>query len=256
MGLVARGVSYRAGGRDLVHRVDLTVPPGEVIAVVGPNGAGKSTLVGLLAGDLKPHEGTVSLDERPIRALGPRERALGRAVLPQQTSLRFGYSVEEVVEMGRHPHLGRFSKISEEDRRIVADEMERAEVSHLARRPFPSLSGGESARVMLARVLSQRSRVLLLDEPAAALDVRHQALLMRVLAERAAQGVACLIVVHDLNLAARHADKIALMADGRLLAVAEPWTALAPELLERTFGHPAVVVDHPSCDRPLVVTAP
>jgi iron complex transport system ATP-binding protein len=251
--LVAEGVGYRVAGRDLVRAVDLEARAGEVLALVGPNGAGKSTLLGLLAGDLRPSAGRVLLDGVPIRRVPARRRARARAVLPQTTLLRFGFTAREVVAMGRHPHRRALRGDDEEDGRVVAEELARVDAAHLAGRAFPTLSGGEAARVSLARVLAQRTPILLLDEPTAALDIRHQSLLMRVLAERAASGATCVVIVHDLNLAARHADRIALLAGGALTAVGEPWEVLTERQIAEAFGGEVTVVRHPGCDRPLVV---
>jgi iron complex transport system ATP-binding protein len=173
--------------------------------------------------------------------------------MQQHTALRFGFSARDVVAMGRHPHLGRLRGLRPADHAIIDAALAQVDASHLATRSVPSLSGGESARVHLARVLAQATSILMLDEPAAALDVRHQAVLMETLRARAAGGAACLIVVHDLNLAARHADRIALVADGRLRAVGDPWAVMTPARIADAFGHPAEVIAHPACGCPLIL---
>jgi iron complex transport system ATP-binding protein len=221
--------------------------------VVGPKGAGKSTLVGLLAGDLRPSAGEVRLAGRPVGAYRPRELARLRAVLPQQTVLQFAFTVEQVVTMGRSAARSRLGP--EEERAAVRRCMADAEVLDLAARRFPTLSGGERARVTLARVLAQGAPALLLDEPTAALDLRHQGLVMGLAARLAREGRAIVAVLHDLNLAAAHADRVAVLCEGRLETCGRPWEALRPERLRRVFGHPVRVLPHPERDCPLVVPA-
>lgn len=261
-GLVARDVGYEAGARRLLDGVSVEVRPGEVLALVGPNGAGKSTLLKALAGDLVPTAGGVTLDGRPLHDYPARELALRRAVLPQQTVLQFAFTAREVVEMGRSPHLddargrGRRGKGRTGERvadRVVAEAMARTETGPLAARVYPTLSGGEQGRVTLARVLAQEAPVLLLDEPTAALDLRHQQLVMEVARELAAGGAAVLAVLHDLNLAASHADRLAVLCGGRLRAVDEPWAVLTEGLLSEVFACPIAVCRHPVRGCPLVL---
>lgn len=252
--LEALGVTHRVGARALVDGVDLAVDAGEVVGLVGPNGAGKSTLLALLAGDLAPHAGEVRLGGAPLRRPA-RELARARAVLPQAARLRFGFTAREVVEMGRSPHVGALGRLGARDHAVVGAQMERVEVEGLAERAFPTLSGGEGARVSLARVLAQEAPVLLLDEPTAALDLRHQQVVMRTARGLAAAGVAVVVVLHDLNLAAVHCDRIGLMHAGRLAACAPPWEALTRERVAEVFAQDVLVTRHPARDRPLVVAA-
>ena len=256
-GLEARGlVVQAANGRLLLDEISLCVEPGEVLALVGPNGAGKSTLLRALAGDLVPTRGGVFLDRKPLSSIKPEELAIRRAVLPQQTLLQFAFTAREVVEMGRSPHQGRGRRRSlteeERDDRIVDGAMARTETVRLGRRVYPTLSGGEQARVALARVLAQTTPILLLDEPTAALDLRHQQLVMEIARERASQGAAILAILHDLNLAAGYADRLAILWEGRLAALAEPWTALDPDLLSNVFECPVDVGRHPVHGGPLI----
>jgi len=248
-------VVFRAADRALVDDVSLEIRAGEVVALVGPNGAGKSTLLGLLAGDLRPAAGGVLLHGEPVSALSARALALRRAVLPQQTLARFAFTVEEVVAMGRSPHVGPLSRLQARDLDAVRAAMAGAEVVELAERRFPTLSGGEAARAALARVLAQEAPVLLLDEPTAALDLRHQEMVMR-LARKLARGArrsAVVVVLHDLNLASAWADRIGVMAGGRLVTCAPPWEALTADLVRRVFDHSVIVARHPARDCPLVV---
>jgi iron complex transport system ATP-binding protein len=248
--LAATDVGVSVRGRWLLRDVALAVAPGEVVALVGPNGAGKSTLLRVLAGDMLPATGRVLLDGRPIGEFRPRELALRRAVLPQQTVLQFAFTAREVVEMGRGPRRG------EDDEAVVATSLARTESSQVAERIFPSLSVGEQARVSLSRVLAQESPLLLLDEPTASLDLRHQQLVMEVARDLAASGAMIVAVLHDLNLAAAHADRIAVLHGGRLVADGTPWETLTESLLTEVFACPIAVTPHPVRGCPLVIALP
>jgi iron complex transport system ATP-binding protein len=249
--LEARSVSYRVGQAVLVDGVSLTLARGELLALVGPNGAGKSTLLRLLAGDLPPGGGEVSLDGRPLAAYRPGDLARLRAVMPQQTVLQFAFTALEVVLMGRSPHLR--GGEADQDLAIAEAAMARTDCLHLAERSYPTLSTGEQQRATLARALAQETPVLLLDEPTASLDIRHQELVMQVARERATDGAAVLAVLHDLNLAAAHADRIAVISHGRLAAIGAPWDVLTEPLLSEVFEHPVAVMPHPLRDCPLVM---
>jgi iron complex transport system ATP-binding protein len=251
----ARDLGYRIGHAVLLEHVDLDVERGELLAIGGPNGAGKSTLLRLLGGELQAFTGEVRLDGRPLGAYRARDLARRRSVLPQQTVLRFAFRAAEVVELGRSPFRGRFGGPHPDDRRAVESALARVEASAFAERSFPSLSAGEQARVSLARVLAQEAELVLLDEPTAALDLRHQELVMSIAGALAVAGHAVVTVVHDLNLAARHADRIALLSDGRLASHGTPWDVLTEETILEVFEHPVHVVSHPDLDRPVLIGA-
>ncbi|MFJ8055863.1 heme ABC transporter ATP-binding protein [Streptomyces sp. NPDC096142] len=237
----AEGVQVRLGGREVLHGVSVAVRAGEVLALVGPNGAGKSTLLGALAADLTPAAGVVRINGRPVGEWSAPELALRRAVLPQAATLSFPFTVEEVVRMGRAPHAGD----PVEDEIAVAEAMARAEVTGFAPRPFSALSGGERARVALARVLAQRAPVLLLDEPTAALDLRHQELVLRLCRERAHAGDAVVVVLHDLALAAAYAHRVAILRAGRVAADGPPGAVFTEELLSDVYDQAVEVFPHP-----------
>ncbi|MFD7320964.1 heme ABC transporter ATP-binding protein [Streptomyces sp. NPDC059875] len=247
----ARGLRVGLGGREVLRGVDTAVRAGEVLALVGPNGAGKSTLLAALAADLAPYGGEVRICGRPAAGWSAPELALRRAVLPQAAALAFPFPVAEVVRMGRAPWAG--TGREEEDEAAVAEAMAATEVAAFAARPFSALSGGERARVALARVLAQRTPLLLLDEPTAALDLRHQELVLRVCRERAAAGVAVVVVLHDLGLAAAHADRVGVLHDGRIAAEGPPAEVFEEELLSRVYRQPVEVLAHPRTGVPLVV---
>ena len=219
--------------------------------MVGPNGAGKSTFLHALAGDGRMTSGEVCVEGRTLRRWKPAELARRRAVLPQHTMLAFPFTARQVVMMGRHPWASRPA----DDEAAVTEALRRAGVEDLADRSFPSLSGGEAALVCLARALAQETPVLLVDEPTASLDVSHATQSMAVLRDLADAGRAVLCVVHDLNLAAAYADRVAVMAAGRLAAVGPPSVVLTAELLSAVYGYPLDVVPHPRRPCPLVLAA-
>ncbi|MFJ6723940.1 heme ABC transporter ATP-binding protein [Streptomyces sp. NPDC091281] len=244
----ASGLHVGLGGRAVLRGVDLPVRAGEVLALVGPNGAGKSTLLAALSADLPAARGTVRLDGRPVTEWTAPELALRRAVLPQAATLSFPFPVEDVVRMGRAPHPA--SPV--EDDLAVAEAMAATEVTAFAARPFSALSGGERARVALARVLAQRTPLLLLDEPTAALDLKHQELVLRVCRERAAAGDAVVVVLHDLGLAAAHAHRVAVLHAGLVAADGPPAEVFTEELLTEVYDQPVEVLPHPRTGTVLV----
>jgi iron complex transport system ATP-binding protein len=230
--------------------VDVTARAGEVLALVGPNGAGKSTLLGALAADLPAAAGVVRVHGRPASGWSAQELALRRAVLPQSAALSFPFAVEEVVRMGRAPWAGRPEE--DEDDSAVAAAMAATEVTDFAGRAFSALSGGERARVALARVLAQRARLLLLDEPTAALDLRHQELVLRVCRARAHAGDAVVVVLHDLGLAAAYAHRVVILRAGRAVADGRPAEIFTDRLLSDVYQQPVEVFPHPRTGEVLV----
>ncbi|MFE7977737.1 heme ABC transporter ATP-binding protein [Streptomyces shenzhenensis] len=241
--LSARGLGLRTGGAWLLRDVDLDLTAGSLLAVVGPNGAGKSTLLSLLAGDRPPTTGTVYLGALPVVTATPGDLARRRAVLPQRGVLSFPFTVAEVVAMGRAPWAGTAAEDDDED--VIAEALSATGMTGFTGRRYPTLSGGEQARASFARVLAQSTSVLLLDEPTAALDLRHQEELMRTARARADSGHAVLAVLHDLQLAAAYADEIAVLHAGRLVERGRPASVLTESLLEEVYQLPIEVFRHP-----------
>lgn len=232
------------GGRDVLRSVDLELVPGEVIAVVGPNGAGKSSLLGALAGDLHASSGHVALGGVELSQWSAGDLARERAVLLQQVTLSFPFRVEEVVAMGRAPWAGLPQQLEDDD--AIAKAITATEVEHLVGRRFSQLSGGEKARVALARVLAQRTKTLLLDEPTAALDLRHQELVLRTARNHAHVSGGCVMVVlHDIGLAAAYADRVLVLEGGEVAAFGAPGEVLESELLSRVYQYEVEVFPHP-----------
>jgi iron complex transport system ATP-binding protein len=216
--------------------VSLDVERGEVLTIVGPNGAGKSTLLAVLSGDRKPDSGSVTIDGRDVGGIRHAELARLRAVLTQENSVSFPFRVSEVVAMGRSPWARSIE--SRDDVAVVNQALDATDVAHLGERRYTTLSGGEKARVSLARVLAQHTPVVFLDEPTAALDLRHQEDVMRVAKIMAAEGRAVVVVLHDLSLAGAYSDRLALVSHGTLEAVGTPSAVLTAERIERVYGLP------------------
>ncbi|MGF6695093.1 iron complex transport system ATP-binding protein [Metapseudomonas resinovorans] len=242
------------GSKQVLTGVDLALQPGEVLGVLGPNGAGKSTLLGALCGEVPAAAGAVSLDGRALGDWNGPQRARRLAVLPQSSTLNFAFRVEEVVAMGRMPHdTGR-----ERDAEVIAQALHAADASHLAGRSYLALSGGERQRVHLARVLAQlwpggSGQILLLDEPTSMLDPLHQHTTLQAVRGVAERGVAVLVILHDLNLAARYCDRLLLLADGRPYVLGTPEQVLQAEPLKAVFGLEVLVQRHPERGHPLIV---
>ena len=252
--LTAENLEVRRDARCVLQGIGLQLRAGEIFGVLGPNGAGKSTLLGALCGELAISTGQVLLADRPLHEWPSRERAQRLAVLPQQSSLSFGFRVEEVVAMGRLPH-GEGRKA---DLRVVGQALAAADASHLQGRSYLTLSGGERQRVHLARVLAQlwpgaEGQVLLLDEPTAALDPLHQHSILQAVRGFAEQGAAVLVILHDLNLAARYCDRLMLLHEGRAHLQGSVDEVLQAQPLHDVFGLDVLVQRHPERGHPLVV---
>jgi iron complex transport system ATP-binding protein len=253
--LQVEGLHLRRGSNDVLHGIDLHLSPGQVVGVLGPNGAGKSSLLGVLCGELAPDRGQVTLQGQPLADWAGQERARRLAVLPQVSSLGFSFKVEEVVAMGRMPH----DTGQRRDAEIVEEALQAADASHLVGRSYLALSGGERQRVHLARVLAQlwpgeKGTTLLLDEPTSMLDPLHQHTTLEAVRRFADCGAAVLVILHDLNLAARYCDRILLLESGRCHALATPPEVLTPASLKAVFGIDVLVQAHPERGHPLIIT--
>ncbi|HEY8120553.1 MAG TPA: ABC transporter ATP-binding protein [Myxococcota bacterium] len=249
--LALEDVSLAQRERPVLSGASLSLAFGEVLVLAGRNGAGKTTLLRIATGLVAPDAGRVLLEGRPLAAHSRREIARSLALVPQDTSVPFPFRVEEVVLLGRAPHLGAFGFESREDRRIAGACMERLGIGALAQRSILELSGGERQLAMIARALAQTPRILLLDEPVAHLDLAHRLALEELLRSLAREGKAALLVSHDLAGAARVADRIALLANGRVLACGTPREALRPALMSEAFGVDAQLVE--TSEGPVVV---
>ena len=253
--LVTKELSYQIKGKWLLSGVTLRTEPGELLAVLGPNGAGKSTLIRLISGEWPTQQGEIRWLGDDLTRLRTDELARLRAVLTQKVHMSHAFPAREVVLMGRYPHFKR--QPSAEDWAMVDACMDRTETWDFADRNYQTLSGGEQQRVQLARALAQVSQaggpfLLLLDEPLNNLDIRHQHALMQEAQRFARQGHVVLLVMHDLNLAARFADRILLLKAGRQQALGPPHQVLTEAHLTHTYDFPMQVMAHPTQGFPVV----
>ena len=249
--LRATDAHVRLGGRLALAGIDVVVAPGVLTIVVGPNGASKTTLLRALAGLVPLARGTIMVGPTPLKALPATERARTIAYLPQGGSIAWPIPVASVVALGRMPYGERGASLPEAGRSAVMEAMRSVGLEAFATRPASELSGGERARVLLARALATEAPILLADEPVAALDPRHQLLALEVLRGRAHAGATVLAVMHDLGLAARFADRILVMREGKLAAEGPPRDVLTPAQLAASFGVEATVTER---DNTVVLT--
>ncbi|MET4696501.1 heme ABC transporter ATP-binding protein [Endozoicomonas lisbonensis] len=256
MSLDVQNATVNVGSKTLLDNVSLRVEPGQVVTVLGPNGAGKSTLLKVACGERSLSSGKVLLNHREHWDL--RQKALMLGVLPQSSSLSFPFTVQEVVLLGRTP----CSSNRQENLSIVERALNKVDACHLSHRQYTTLSGGERQRVHMARVLAQiwdrcdsGDRFLLLDEPTSALDPAHQQLTLQIARQQAdEQGLGVMVILHDLNLAARYSDQLVILQNGRVAAQGGPWNVLSPEMVYSVFNIHISVSDHPEHHCPLVIT--
>jgi cobalamin transport system ATP-binding protein len=233
--LALHNTGVAINGRWLIRGATVALRAGEVTAFLGPNGSGKTTLLRVLAGLLAPSEGHVTLHGHDLRSFARRALAQRIAFVPQDTHVSVAFTVREVVEMGRHPHLRRFERLRQHDQAIVDDALRRADVWHLATRPVLELSSGERQRVIIARSLATQADVLLLDEPTASLDIAHALDVLDLCQQLAREGKTIGLAIHDINAAARYATHLVLLSAGRLVIQGKPEAVLHAAQLNRVF---------------------
>jgi iron complex transport system ATP-binding protein len=248
------GASVGYHDRPILRDISLVAEPGEVLAVVGPNSVGKSTLIKGASGILPLFKGTISVGDKDLHQIPPEERARLVAVVPQAVNLPAAFTAFDVVMLGRTPYLRWLGREGEADRNLAIEAMRRTSTLELADRPVGELSGGEQQRVMIARSLTQASKVLLLDEPTAHLDLKHQDEILKLVRSLADdERLTVLITLHDLNLVARYADRVALLSAGKVRSVGLPAEVLVPEELATVYGIALHVAPHPLSGTPLVL---
>lgn len=245
MRISVKDLGFAYDGRPILEGIYLEVEEGEILALVGPNGSGKTTLLRNIAGVLKPRSGVVYLDFKELREFTPRELARRLGALEQERQVGFNFTVQELVELGRLPHLGRLERLRPRDREAVRRALALTHVAEFAARPIGELSGGERQRVFLAIALAQEPEVLLLDEPTAHLDINYQIELLEIVRQRAGEGLTVVMALHDLNLAAYYADRVALLHRGRVAALGEPEEVLTAQNIKEAFGAEVAVGRNP-----------
>ncbi|WP_407836824.1 ABC transporter ATP-binding protein [Streptomyces sp. DSM 116496] len=251
--LAAKGVTVGYGDRTVIDSLDVTIPQGVVTTIIGPNGCGKSTLLRTLSRLLKPTSGSVVLDGEDIARLRTRDVAKKLGLLPQAPVAPEGLTVADLVARGRHPHQSWLRQWSSDDASVVERALAMTGVADLADRPVDALSGGQRQRVWISMTLAQGTDLLLLDEPTTYLDLAHAVDVLDLVDDLHESGCTVVMVLHDLNLAARYSDNLIVMKDGSVLAQGHPREVLTAELLHEAFGLRAMVIDDPVGDRPLVV---
>ena len=242
MSLAAFDLVYGYHERIIGRDIALSLARGEVLALLGPNGSGKTTLLKTLLGLLPARGGTLLLDDRPLAALSPPQRARALGYVPQAHAGTFAFTVETVVLMGRSAHAGLFAAPSPRDHAVTAAMLERLGIARLAQRPYTEISGGERQLVLIARALAQEPAYVVLDEPTASLDFGNQGRVMQEIRRLAAEGLGVLFTTHDPNQALRHADRVMMIRDGQAIASGAAADLLTPERLEQLYGVPIETV--------------
>ncbi|EPR77571.1 ABC-type Fe3+-siderophore transport system, ATPase component [Leifsonia rubra CMS 76R] len=252
--LRADSVTLNYGGRDIVSNLSLAIPGGKVTVIVGANACGKSTLLRGLSRLLRPASGHVMLDGRDIHALPSKEVAQVVGILPQSPIAPEGITVRDLVARGRYPHQGWFQQWSTADDVAVQRALAATDTAELASRRIDELSGGQRQRVWIAMALSQDPDILLLDEPTTFLDVRHQLDALNVLADlNRERGTTIVMVLHELNLAARYADHMVLMSEGRIIAEGTPTEVMTADRMREAFGLESQIIADPVSHSPMVI---
>jgi iron complex transport system ATP-binding protein len=247
-------VAVRFGDRAAVDGVSIEIPRGEITAIVGPNGCGKSTLLRTMARLLTPSSGSVHLDGENVHGINPRTFATRVALLPQGPTAPDNLTVADLVARGRDPYRRWYDQWSRADEAVIAEALERTGMAELAERPLESLSGGQRQRAWIALALAQQTDVLLLDEPTTFLDIAHQLeVLDTIRTLHSEHGVTVVMVLHDLSLAARYADNLLAMRDGRLIAAGTVHTVVTPAILRDVFGVECTVLEDTESGRPVVI---
>ncbi|MEX1376991.1 MAG: heme ABC transporter ATP-binding protein [Eubacteriales bacterium] len=222
--------------RNAIDTINLSIEQGEIFTIIGPNGSGKSTLLKCISGYLNSDSGTIDVNGKNIKKCTAKEIAKTMALMQQHFALDYDFTVMEVVLMGRNPHIKRLKSESKDDYEIANESLKKAEIYHLKSRNITTLSGGEWQRMILARALCQQSSIMLLDEPVAGLDIKHQINLMSIVAKLSKQNkISAVCVLHDLNLANNYSDKIALLKNGKIYTVGKPDDVMTVENLEYVY---------------------
>ena len=252
--ITADNISCGYGDNAVIKRLSLTVEEASFIGVIGPNGSGKSTLVKALTAVLPLMEGGVRLLGKDIQKMSTRQIARSVAVIPQETSIFFPFTIEEIVGMGRHPHVGRFRRISNQDLDIVEQAMQYTDTLHLRDRCINNISGGERQRAVIARALAQQPRVLFLDEPTSHLDINHQVEIFDLMKKlNREQRLTVFAVTHDLNLCAEYCQFVYILKDGAIAGSGTPGQILTGDTIKSVYGAEVEILTNPRSGSPIIV---
>jgi iron complex transport system ATP-binding protein len=250
MSLELTGLSVDIAGKRIVRDIDISVPTGSFVGLLGPNGSGKSTILKAVYRVNRPAEGQVLLDRADLLAMRPRDAARRVAVVAQESTVEFDFTVQEMVMIGRTPHKRAFESDDHSDRTIVERAIDRVGCNHLVDRRFNSLSGGEKQRVLIARAIAQEADHLILDEPTNQLDIRYQVEILELVS---GLDVTVLAALHDLSLAALFCESVYLIADGRIVAAGTPAQVITAEIVQHAYGADVLVVEHPETGTPHLI---
>lgn len=255
--LFVNGVSFRYPAGFALQDINLQIPEQSFLALIGPNGSGKTTLLRLMTNLMQPDGGQIHLNGRPVSDFRPRELAQQMAVISSEQFFEFPFPVLEVVAMGRFPYLGRFQRMSKQDRHMVEEALLMTQTNHLRQRPISQLSSGERQRVLIARAVAQNPSILMLDEPNAHLDISHQIGIFRLLQFlNQEQGMTIVVVLHDLTAAAVFCKSVALLHQGRLIKQGKPEEVITTEIIRSTYGADVFVYPSPLGGFPQITYAP
>ncbi len=242
--LSARNIVYESGRQPVLADITLSLRPGKMIGLIGPNGVGKTSLLRILAGLVTPSKGTVSLDDKPLSSLAPATKARQMAYIPQNHIVHWPIRVYDLVALGRLPYQHPLASLDKMSKNAIDTALADMAVTHLTERPANQLSGGELARVLVARALAQTPQIILADEPISGLDPAHALLLLQHLGKVAAQGMTVIIILHDLSMAARFCDELVLLHDGRIYDAGAPKNVLTPKALREVYQIEAHIDNH------------
>ncbi len=274
--LEAQNLRFAYNKKEVIREVSLSLKEGEFLGIIGPNGAGKSTILKILCGILRNYQGKVFCLGRELKELNPRQRAQIIGFVPQDTNFQLNYTVQDIITMGRYPYLKPFTSLNQDDRRAIEEASEFTELKDFINRPVLSLSSGERQRVIIARALAQKPKILLLDEPTSHLDLHHQSAIMEILKklntslkglsdkeveERRKEygkkinttGISIIIVNHDLNLTSLYCSHLILMNEGRIFAEGMVQDIINKEVLKKVYNAEIEIVYHPEKKIPQVL---
>lgn len=253
--VIIEGLNFAFEQEEILKGIDLKIEKGKFYSILGPNGSGKTTLIKNVSKILSSRYGNIYIGEKDIKELNSRIMAKEMALVPQNTTLEFDFSAQDIVLMGRTPYIGRFSSESEEDLKIARAAMEATNTWHLRHKSINSLSGGERQRVIVARAITQSTDIVLLDEPISSLDIYHQVEILNTIKElNLKKGTTIIAVLHDLNLAAAYSDQIIMMHKGRVHSLGTPEEILVQDRVKEVYGIDVQVIKNPVSGKPHVIT--